>query len=90
MFDLPSVMSKFLMMGVPIDKVIAMVTSNSAKSIPEFKDYGSLRTGAAADVAVLELTDGEFDFVDNYEGKRVGHKKLVPSAVLIGGVRWKG
>ena len=86
-FDLPTVMSKFLVMGMPLIDVIACVTSNAARAIPEFKPYGTLRPGAAADVTVMELAQGNFEFVDNYKGKRMGAQKLVTRAVVAGGKR---
>jgi len=86
-FNLPNVMSKFLMLGMPVDQVIARVTANAARAIAEFKAYGSLRTGAVADVAVLELKEGDFDFVDNADTKRTGHRKLFPYAVVVAGKR---
>jgi len=86
-FNLPNVMSKFLLLGMPVEQVIARVTANAARAIPEFKAYGSLRTGAVADVAVLDLRDGDFDFVDNADTKRTGHRKLFPYAVIVGGKR---
>jgi len=33
----------------------------------------------AADVAILELRDGTFEFLDNYEGKRTGRQRLFRS-----------
>lgn len=86
-FNLPNVMSKFMMLGMPVEQVIARVTANAARAIPEFKAYGSLRTGAVADVAVLELKEGDFDFVDNADTKRTGHQKLFPYAVVVSGKR---
>ena len=43
--------------------------------------------GAPADVAVLELRQGSFEFVDNYENKRTGRQRLFPSATVLGGKR---
>jgi dihydroorotase len=83
--NLPNVMSKFLLLGMPVDQVIARVTSNAAHAIPEYKNYGTLRAGAVADVAVFDLREGEFDFVDNYGNKRTGRRKLFPYAVVMGG-----
>jgi len=85
--DLPNVMSKFLLMGMPLNQVIACVTANASRSIREMKPYGSLRAGVVADIAVLELTQGNFEFVDNYKGKRSGPQKLVRYAVVNGGKR---
>ena len=85
--DLPNVHSKFLQMGMPLKQAIACVTSNAARSIREFHDYGSLRRGAAADVTILELEQGNFGFVDNYKNLRTGMQKLVTRAVIMGGKR---
>lgn len=86
-FNLPNVMSKLMMLGMKVDQVVACVTANAARVFPEFKAYGTLRTGAAADVTVLDLKDGDFEFVDNYGGTRRGKQKLMPYAVIIAGKR---
>jgi dihydroorotase len=86
-FDLPTVLSKFLLMGMPLNEVIACATGHAARSIPEFKDYGTLRRGAMADITVLEIVKGNFEFVDNYNGRRTSPEKLVARSVVIGGKR---
>ncbi len=86
-FNFPNVLSKFLLLGMPVDQVIARATTNAARAIPEFKAYGTLRSGAAADVTVLDLQEGDFEFVDNLDAKRQGHRKLVAHAVIVGGKR---
>jgi dihydroorotase len=88
-FDFPTVLSKFLMLGMPLDQVIARGTVNAAHAISEFKAYGTLRPGAAADVAVFDLKDGDFEFVDNFNAKRIGHRKLIPYAAIAGGKRFQ-
>jgi len=40
-------------------------------SLPH-EDRGTLAVGAPADVAVRELRDGMFEFVDNHENRRTG------------------
>jgi len=86
-FDFPSVLSKFLMLGMPLDQVIARGTINSARSIAAFKDLGTLKPGAPADVAVLDMKEGDFEFVDNYKGTRRGTRKLAAQAVVKDGKR---
>jgi dihydroorotase len=85
--DLPNVMSKFLLLGMPLERVIACATVNAARVFEAFTDRGTLHVGAPADVAVLELREGTFEFVDNYGGKRTGHQRLFPSATVLGGKR---
>jgi dihydroorotase len=85
--DFPNVMSKFLMFGMPVDQVVARATTNAARVFRSFNDRGTLNVGAPADVAVLELREGTFEFVDNYKGTRTGHQRLFPIATVIGGKR---
>ncbi len=83
--DFPNVMSKFLMFGMPLDQVIARATLNAARAFDAFSDRGTLNIGAPADIAVLELREGSFEFVDNYKGIRTGRQRLFPFATVVGG-----
>jgi dihydroorotase len=83
--DFPNVMSKFLMFGMPLAGVIARTTVAPARVFPAFADRGTLNVGAPADVAVLELKDGNFEFLDNYKGTRMGKQRLFPFASVMGG-----
>jgi dihydroorotase len=83
--DFPNVMSKFLMFGMPLDQIVARATLAPARVFPAFSDRGTLNVGAPADVAVLELKDGNFQFVDNYKGTRTGKQCLFPVASVMGG-----
>jgi dihydroorotase len=85
--DFPNVMSKFLMLGMSIDQVIACATINPSRVFPVFRNAGTLKVGAAADVAVLELREGAFEFVDNFGNARMGRHRLFPSATVLGGKR---
>ena len=64
-----------------------LLPSRAAKVFTALNTYGTLRVGATADVAVLELTEGSFEFVDNYKGTRRGDRRLVTRAVVFGGKR---
>jgi dihydroorotase len=86
-FDFPNVLSKFLLLGMPLDQVIARATVNAARVFEPFNDRGTLNVGAPADVAVLELREGTFEFVDNYKNARTGRQRLFPSATVLGGKR---
>jgi dihydroorotase len=74
--DFPNCMSKFLELGMSLDQVIARATVNPSRVFPLFNDRGTLNVGAPADVAVLELRQGTFEFLDNYENKRAGKQRL--------------
>ncbi|HYL37792.1 MAG TPA: amidohydrolase/deacetylase family metallohydrolase [Bryobacteraceae bacterium] len=85
--DFPNVMSKFLMLGMSVDQVVARATVNASRAFPIFRNRGTLRVGAPADVAVLELREGTFEFVDNFANKRAGRLRLFPSATVLAGKR---
>jgi len=84
-FNFPNVMSKFLMLGMSIDQVVACATSSAARAFPVFNNRGTLKLGAPADIAVLELREGTFEFVDNFANKRTGRQRLFPSATVLAG-----
>jgi dihydroorotase len=85
--DFPNVMSKFLMLGMPLNQVIACATVNASRVFPVFHDRGTLKPDAVGDVAVLELREGDFEFVDNFGNKRSGRQRLFPSATVLAGKR---
>jgi len=85
--DLPNCMSKFLGLGMSVDQVIARATVNPSRMFTLFNDRGTLNVGAPADVALLELRDGNFDFLDNFENKIQGKQRLFPSGTVLAGKR---
>ena len=86
-FNFANVLSKFLVVGMPLDRVIACATANAAKTLPAFKGLGTLVVGAPADVAIMDLRQGSFEFEDNFKGKRTGRLKLVTTGAIFGGRR---
>src|SRR5229473_435819 len=83
--DLPNVMSKFIMLGMPLGQIIACATVNAARLFPAFDDRGTINVGAPADVAIMELREGNFEFLDNYKGVRTGRQRLFPIATVLNG-----
>lgn len=83
--DFPNVMSKFIMFGMPLSQIIACATVNAARVFPSFDDRGTLNVGAPADVAILELREGSFEFLDNYKGTRTGSQRLFPAGTVLAG-----
>jgi dihydroorotase len=85
--DFPNCMSKFIGTGMPLDQIIACATVNPSRLFPVFQDRGTLNVGAPADIALLELREGSFEFLDNYENTRTGRQRLFPSGTVLGG-KW--
>jgi dihydroorotase len=85
--DLPNCMSKLFGYGTTVDEAVARVTWNASRTFTFLSDRGTLNVGAPADVAVLELRKGNFEFLDNFKNKITGHQRLFPSATVLGGKR---
>jgi dihydroorotase len=83
--DFPNVMSKFLMLGMSLDQVIACATIHASRAFPVFRNRGTLKVSAPADAAILELREGMFEFVDNFGNKRTGRQRLFPSGTVLAG-----
>jgi len=81
-FDLPTMVSKFMAIGVPLEKAVAMVTANPARVFDYGAQIGTLRPGSEADVSIFEVREGQFDFEDSDGLKRIGQKMLTSKAVV--------
>ena len=85
--DLPNCMSKLLGYGMSVPDAVVRVTSNAARIFPVFRDRGTLKAGAPADVAILELREGNFEFLDNFTGKITGRQRFFPTDTVLAGRR---
>ncbi len=79
------IMSKFLLMGMPLNDVIKTSTWTPAQVIHR-EELGNISIGAIADVAVLDLKQGDFGFYDK-TGYRVEGKQKFECAMTIKGGR---
>ena len=84
-FDLTTTLSKFLLLGMTLEQVIQRATTNPAKVFRFRPAVGSLQEGSEADIAVLSLTEGNFEFTDSGGQKRTGRQKLEPVTTIKAG-----
>ena len=84
-FDLPTTLSKFLLLGLGIDKVIELATLKPARIFNYGLELGTLRPGSPADIAIFELREGTFLFIDSSGEKRTGRQKLTNTATVCNG-----
>jgi dihydroorotase len=75
MKDLPTTMSKLLILGVPFDKLIEMSTLNAAQAIKR-PDLGHLTVGSEADLAVFSVQKGKFGYFDGANARYMGDRKI--------------
>jgi dihydroorotase len=74
--NVPNAISKLMNLGMTLPDAILRSTVNPAKAIHRFPELGTLAEGATADVAVFELRQGVFGFIDSMRKKLTGAKKL--------------
>jgi dihydroorotase len=87
-YDLATTASKFLHLGVPLMEVLRRVTTTPAAALGLAGEIGTLAPGAAADVSLFRLAEGEWQFRDSYGGSEVGGLRLEPVAVIRAGKRY--
>ena len=81
-FDLPTQMSKFMALGLELEKVIAMTTVKPAGIFDYGEQLGTLKPGTEADVSLFELREGDFSFADSQGQTRKGRQMLVNHSVI--------
>jgi dihydroorotase len=79
-----NVMSKFLAMGVPLADIIRRSTVNPAREIRR-PELGTLSVGKEADIAVLELLQGDYGYIDCGFARMDGKVKLVARMTVRAG-----
>ena len=85
--DFPNCMSKLFGFGMTVPQAIARATVNAARTFEVFRDRGTLNVGAVADIALVELREGDFTFLDNYGNTIPGRQRLFPSGTVLAGKR---
>jgi dihydroorotase len=85
MFDLPTTLSKFLAMGLELADVLECATAAPARLLGLEGRVGTLRPGAAADVALFDVKRGSFSFYDIDRAVRIGDRLLVNALTIAGG-----
>jgi dihydroorotase len=84
MYDLPTCLSKFMALGMPLADAVRAATVRPAQALG-LTELGHLRPGGVADVAVFELLDGEVPFYDIAGGRRVGRQLLRNVETIVAG-----
>jgi dihydroorotase len=81
-------LSKFLNMGVPFEQLIERVTARPARALKR-PDLGTLREGGIADIAVLEIQQGHFGFLDAGHARLRGDRRVrAVLTIRAGDVAW--
>jgi len=87
-FSLVSTMTAMLALGLTLEQVVPMVTSNAASMLGVDDEIGTLRVGAVADVTVLGDERGRWVLRDNEKTQVIAERMLRPLFCLRAGRRF--
>lgn len=80
-FDLPTTMSKFLFLGMPLESVIRATTSVPATAMRLHDRLGVLKAGYQADIVLMKHERGNFPLEDVDAQVRISPERLVSVSV---------
>jgi dihydroorotase len=84
--DMPTTMSKFLHLGMPLEDIILKTTWRPACAIGRAQEIGTLRPGAHADVFVFSVEEGEFPLEDTHLKVVTARRRIRPHKIMRGGI----
>jgi len=85
-YDLPTTMSKFLHLGMSLEKVVEAVTSTPASVLGKIGEFGTLKPGARADIVAFKLQRRSKLLEDCYGKREKVAEMIVPVHVIKDGL----
>lgn len=76
-YDMTTTMSKLLHLGMGFPDIVQRTTAAPARIVNRLPGMGTLTVGGPADVALLQLEDGEFRLVDSQRNTEVAKRRIV-------------
>ncbi len=86
--DLPTTLSKFLSLGMPLPDVVRAATAAPAQAIGRSGELGTLAVGAAGDAAVFVIEEGRFSYQDADGNRLEGPRRWTPRLTVRAGRVW--
>ena len=88
-FDLLMTMSKFLVLGMDLNALIAAVTVAPARAIRR-PALGTLAVGSEGDATILDIEKGAFTFHDTQGERLDADRRFRLQGMVVGGKWWPG
>jgi dihydroorotase len=82
---LPTVMTKFLALGMPLTEVIRATTLAPAEAIGRGGELGTLGPGKAADVGILSIEPGPVELIDIHGNRRPFDRMIRSMRTIVAG-----
>ncbi len=88
LFDLSTCMTKFLYLGLPLERVVECVTTTPAGVIGR-PELGTLAVGTPADMAIFTLRSEPVELWDTHQQRRRWDQSLRVEATIRGGIVYR-
>ena len=86
-FDLLTTMSKFLVLGVDLNALVAAVTAAPARAIRR-PSLGTLAVGTEGDATIVDIEQGAFEFHDTQGERLAADRRFRLKGMVVGGAWW--
>ena len=86
-YDLLETMSKFLVLGLDLNALVAAVTSAPAAAIRR-PSLGTLAVGTEGDATILDIEEGAFEFRDTQGESLAANRRFRLKGMVVGGQWW--
>ena len=86
-FDLLTTLSKFLVLGMDVNALVAAVTEAPARAIRR-PSLGTLAVGSEGDATVVDIEQGEFEFHDTQGERLAADRRFRLKGMVVGGQWW--
>jgi dihydroorotase len=86
-FDLLTTLSKFLVLGVDLNALVAAVTAAPARAIRR-SSLGTLAVGAEGDATIVDIEEGAFEFHDTQGERLAADRRFRLKGMVVGGQWW--
>jgi dihydroorotase len=83
--DLPTVMTKFLALGLSLEQIITACTSSPAGAVGFQDRLGRLEIGREADIAVLQIVAESVNLHDSVGGEIIARQRIAPRWTIRAG-----
>lgn len=84
-YSMAETMSKFLAVGLSLEEVIRKTTANPAKALGLSDTLGAIAVGREADLSVLDIVAGDWEFTDSSSAHFRGTQAIVPAVTIRAG-----
>lgn len=88
LFDLSTCLTKFLFLGLPLERVIECATAAPARVIGR-PELGALAVGSPADLAIFTIRNEPVELWDTHQQRRQWDRRLCVEATIRGGVVYR-